>query len=293
MPYKIKQYDVIKGQKIEDFLVNHVGLDKKLSLYLLQKTRISDHKNRRLQKGHILKDGFIEVCIFEALSKGLKPLFETEHFAIFDKPSGVLVHPVGKSTQYTLLDEIRHYLGEEASLVHRIDSETSGLVLVSKNEYSNMVLAKMFEEKAYVKKYLALVKGKVKDEVLIDKKITTSKGLIKLKMKTCEEGKESSTLIKAIKFDENKNQTLLEAIPYTGRQHQIRVHLDSISHSIVGDPIYGVEENQADKILRKKVSEEERINISGAKRLMLQANYLEFTFLKRTYKFISKQKFMI
>lgn len=290
MPYKIKQYEVIKGQKIEDFLINYVGLDKKLSLQLLQKTRISDNKNRRLQKGQILKDGFVEVCIFQAQSKGLKPLFETEHFAIFDKPSGVLVHPVGKSSKYTLLDEIRHYLGEEASLVHRIDGETSGLVLVAKNEYSNMVLSKMFEEKAYVKKYLAFVKGKIEDEVLIDKKITTSKGLIKLKMRTHEEGKESSTLIKAIKFDEKKNQTLVEAIPYTGRQHQIRVHLDSISHSIVGDPIYGIDENDANKILGKKISEESRIDITGSKRLMLQANYLEFTFLKRVYKFSSKQK---
>lgn len=291
MPYILKKYNIIEGEKIENFLVEVVKLSPSLSQKLLVKGRVIDHKNRRLQKGQVLKEGFIELSIFKAESKGLKPLFETEHFAIFDKPSGVMVHPTTRSIKYTLLDEIKHYLGEEASLVHRIDAETSGLVLVSKNPYSNMVFSQMFEDKLFVKKYKALVEGNIKNEILIDSKIGKSTGLIKLKMEISEDGKKSSTLIKPICFDKEKQQTLVEAIPYTGRQHQIRVHLASLGYRILGDPIYGIDAKDSNNILNRKTTKEERINISGAARLMLHAYYLEFTFLKRTYKLTSKYKF--
>ena len=291
MPYILKKYDVIAGEKVEDFLVNVVKLSETLALKLLKNARIVDHKKRRLQKGKVLKSGYIEVLIFEPITKGLKPLFQTEHFALFDKPSGLLVHPTVRSTEYTLLDEIRYQFGDEAKLVHRIDAETSGLVLVSKNGYAQYLLKEMFAKKEFVKKYKALVEHEVKEEVLIEKKITTSEGLIKLKMQTSENGKESSTLIRPLTYDEEKNQTLVEAIPYTGRQHQIRVHLDSISHRIVGDPIYGLNETFVDNFLNGNIAKSERVKVTGASRLMLHAYYLEFTFLKTTYLFCSKQKF--
>ncbi|WP_309499143.1 RluA family pseudouridine synthase [Sulfurovum sp.] len=296
MPYVLKKYDVIKGEKVEDFLVDVVKLSETLAHRLLQKGRIMDHKNKRLQKGKVLKSGYIEVLIFEAITKGLKPLFQTEHFALFDKPSGLLVHPTIHSTEYTLLDEIRYQFGMEGNLVHRIDAETSGLILVSKNGYSQYLLQEMFDkkefaEKAIIKKYKALVEKELKEDILIDKKITTSNGLISLKMETSQNGKESSTLIRPISYNKTQNQTLVEAIPYTGRQHQIRVHLDAISHRIVGDPIYGLNENFVDDFLNDKVGESERIKITGASRLMLHAYYLEFTFLNTTYVFCSKQAF--
>lgn len=291
MPYILKQFDVIKGERVEDFLVNEVQLSASLALKLLQKGRVLDDKKRRLQKGQVLKSGSIELSIFEAQTKNLKPLFNTEHFALFDKPSGLLVHPVARSTKYTLLDEIRYWFGKEASLVHRIDQETSGLVLVAKNAYSNMLLSQMFEKKEFVKKYHALVEGKINHEIHIDKKIGLSQGIIKLKMQIQDEGKASSTLIRPLSYDNTKNQTLVEAIPYTGRQHQIRVHLNSIGHTIVGDPIYGLQEKYANKILLKQVSKKERIEITKASRLNLHAAYLEFVFLKRRYVFCSEESF--
>ena len=291
MPYVLKKYDVIAGEKVEDFLVDVVMLSKTLAHKLLKNAKITDHKNKRLQKGYVLKSGYIEVLIFEPITKGLKPLFQTEHFALYDKPSGLLVHPTTRSTQYTLLDEIRYLFGDDANLVHRIDVETSGLVLVSKNAYSQHVLQEMFAKKEFVKKYKALVENELKEEVLIDRKITTSDGLIQLKMKITPDGKESSTDIRPLAYDKVKNQTLVEAIPYTGRQHQIRVHLESLSHRIVGDPIYGLDENFVDAFLNGNVKTNERIKTTGASRLMLHAYYLEFTFLGTTYIFCSKQKF--
>lgn len=174
MPYVLKKYDVIAGEKVETFLVEVVKLSETLAHKLLKNARIVDHKNRRLQKGAVLKSAYIEVLIFEPITKGLKPLFQTEHFAIFDKPSGLLVHPTTRSKEYTLLDEVRYQFGDDANLVHRIDAETSGLILVSKNGYANYVLKEMFVKKAFVKKYKALVEKEVKKEIVIEKKIRPS-----------------------------------------------------------------------------------------------------------------------
>ena len=292
MPYIKKEFKVEKNKKIEEFL-KEIPIDLKLSLSLLEKGKITDEKNNRLQKNQILKSDFLYITIFEPISKGLKPIFDSFHFAIFDKPSGIMVHPLSHQLNiYTLLDEIRFYFGEKASLVHRIDTETSGLVLVAKNAFADMFLKNMFEEKKYVKKYKALVDGKIEENLKIDKPITNDTGIIKLKMKTDTKGKESTTLINPIFYDENKNQTLVEAIPLTGRQHQIRVHLDSIGHKIIGDTLYGVDEIFADDFLRDKISEEKRVEVTKASRLMLQADYLEFKFLEIIYKFSSLQKLL-
>ncbi len=292
MPYIKKEFKVEKNKKIEEFL-KEIPIDLKLSLSLLEKGKITDEKNNRLQKNQILKSEFLYITVFEPISKGLKPIFDSFHFAIFDKPSGIMVHPLSHQLNiYTLLDEIRFYFGEKASLVHRIDTETSGLVLVAKNAFADMFLKNMFEEKKYIKKYKALVDGKIEQNLKIDKPITNDTGIIKLKMKTDTKGKESTTLINPIFYDENKNQTLVEAIPLTGRQHQIRVHLDSIGHKIIGDTLYGVDENFADDFLRDKVSEEKRVEVTKASRLMLQADYLEFEFLEIIYKFSSLQKLL-
>ena len=292
MSYIKKEFKTIKGKKIEDFLLEDISIDSKLTLNLLEKGKITDENNKRLQKNQIIKSNFIYIVIFEPITKGLKPIFDSFHFAIFDKPSGLMVHPSSHQLDiYTLLDEIKFYFGQKGSLVHRIDAETSGLVLVSKNAFSDMILKNMFEEKKYIKKYHAIVEGNIEKNLEIDTPITNDTGLIKLKMKTDLNGKESKTLINPISYDKEKNQTLVEAIPLTGRQHQIRVHLNSIGHRIIGDPIYGIDEKITDLFLKNKLSEDERLKYTKANRLLLQANYLEFEFLDVIYKFSSLQEF--
>jgi 23S rRNA pseudouridine1911/1915/1917 synthase len=165
-------------------------------------------------------------------------------------------------------------------------------VLVAKNGYAQYILQEMFKKKEFTKKYKALVENELKEELVIDKKITNSNGLIKLKMQTSEDGKASSTSVRPLFYEKVKNQTLVVAIPHTGRQHQIRVHLDSIGHRIVGDPIYGLDEHFVDNFLNGKVAQSEQIKTTGASRLMLHAYYLEFTFLDTRYIFTSKQKFI-
>lgn len=293
MPYVLREFKAVSGLKIEDFLEKYVKVeDLGILLDLLQRGKITDEHSRRIQKNETLKSKYIFIVIFEPETKGLKPIFEDEHLAIFDKPSGLIVHPVNvEDTNYSLFDEVRYQYGKNASLVHRIDKETSGLVLVSKNKFVEAILKEMFEKKEYKKTYLALVNGEIKREITIDAPIGhPKKSRIHLKMGVIEDGKSSQTIITPLSYDAKNNQTLVEAIPLTGRQHQIRVHLDYIGHSIVGDPIYGVAEEIADKILNHVVTLEKRVEYTKSTRVLLQSHYLEFNFMDKEYKFKSLQE---
>ncbi|VAY87523.1 Putative ribosomal pseudouridine synthase [hydrothermal vent metagenome] len=291
MPFILKQYPVIKGKKVQLFLSQDVGLTMSLSQRLLARGRVFDENGNRLQNGQVLKDSLVSIAIFEGQTKGLKPIFNTTNFAIFDKPSGIMVHPTSKETKYTLLDEIRYQFGDTANLAHRIDMETSGLVLVTKNKYSDIILKTMFEDKKCHKKYQAIVAGHIKKELIIDDPIIKDGGKIGVKMKVDKNGKASKTIIKPLKYFRAKNQTLIEAIPLTGRQHQIRVHLNNIGHTIIGDPIYGVDELIADKYLNKQLSNENRLKCIGHERLMLHAFFLKFNFNNILYTIYSKLNF--
>lgn len=278
----------------------------KLFLFLMRELNISQSQAQRMidnkkiyQDGKLIKDkkvivkGKIDILMFVPESKGLKPIFETKDFAVFDKPSGILVHPRNRNTSYSLLDEVRKNFGDEANITHRIDKETSGLVLVSKNKESEKILKKAFEDKIIKKGYLALAKGKITSDIFIDEPIKKNRDFstIKLKVLISKDGKPAQTIIKPLKYFPKINATLVEAIPLTGRQHQIRAHLFHVKHPIIGDPIYGIETNDAIKYLDKKMSTLERINITGAPRLMLHANWIEFEFKNSEYKIFSTYNF--
>jgi 23S rRNA pseudouridine1911/1915/1917 synthase len=289
MPFILKKYVIKEQEKVQNALINQFGFPLSFSQKLISKCRVFDQEGNILRNGQKIKGEFIQVAVFEGHTRGLSPLFQTEDFAFFDKPSGVMVHPTSRNTAYTLLDEIRYHFGENANLAHRIDQETSGLVLVTKNKISDIILKEMFENKQYKKKYLAIVKGKITKNIVIEEPIKKAiNSMIGVKMCVSSDGKESLTDIIPLEYNVLKDQTLVEAIPMTGRQHQIRVHLDYIGHNIVGDPIYGVEEEIADKYLLKKLSSEERALYTGENRLLLHSNYLQFIYKNKEFRIYSK-----
>ena len=264
MPFILKKIPVIQSKKIQQFLIDDAGLSLSVSQRILAKARVFDDKGNRMQNGQIAKGEFVQIAVFEGQTRGLKPIFNAKDFALFDKPTGIIVHPTSRNTEYSLLDEIRYHFGEEANLAHRIDQETSGLVLVTKNKYSDMVLKDMFENKLYDKRYLAVVEGKISKNISIEGGIKKDPdSIIGVKMKVSDDGKASLTHISPISYDPVNNQTLVEASPVTGRQHQIRVHLEHIGHRIVGDPIYGTDEEYADMYLLKKLPRELRAGSNG------------------------------
>ena len=287
MPFVIKNYRVKKGEKIQISLLKELKFNLAKAQRLLAKKRIFSEEGKVLKNGDITESEHINIVEFEGITKGLKPLISFNDFALFDKPTNLMVHPSNRHTPYCLLDEVKYHFGSSGNIVHRIDAETSGLILISKNKKSEKELKVKFETKDYKKSYLAIVEGQIKKEIIIDKPISAHNGNIKIKMTTGNEGKASQTIIKPIRYNNEKKQTLVEAIPITGRQHQIRVHLDSIGHKIVGDPIYGVDESIADAYLCKTLSDTERINLTGSHRLWLHANYLEFEYNSIIYKFKS------
>ena len=290
MPFTLKKHKAIIGKKIQIFLIHELGLDPKIGQRLTSKGRIFDENMNTINTGETIPTEYIYIAVFEGISRGLKPLIEFSDFAIFDKPTNLMVHPISKSTPYSLLDEIRFNFGEDANLIHRIDAETSGLVIVGKNKKSEIALKEMFQEKKYHKSYLAIAQGHIKEEIRIDKGLDREGLVIGVRMKVCDDGKESVTIIKPIKYNKEKDLTLIEALPLTGRQHQIRVHLHSIGHTILGDPIYGVDDENAENYLNKTLSLEDRFTVTKSSRLWLHANYLEFTFNDITYKIFSKNR---
>ena len=285
MGFVVKEYE-IKDEKILDFLVNKLHFSLREAKRAIDRGRVSVNDKRITHKAE-RATGTLKCIVFEPNGYGLKPIFETAHFAIFDKPSGVAIHPKKLANTKSLLDDVRALWGNEANLVHRLDKETSGLVMASKNKFSESILKRAFQDKEIQKKYLALVKGHLNKELTIKKPIVVNKDeKIKVKVKIDDEGKESITIIKPIK--KINNNTLVECIPLTGRQHQIRVHLYSIGHPIVGDPLYGVDNDFADRYLNKQFTEKERIEKTGSIRLMLHAYYLEFMFMTNKYVITSK-----
>ena len=290
MPFTLKKYKAQIDKNIYYFLIQDLKISPKNAQKYMSKGRIFDENMNTIKPGENIQTNYIFIAQFEGISRGLKPLLEFDKFALFDKPSNLMVHPISKNTPYSLLDEIRFHFGEDANLIHRIDAETSGLVIVGKNKKSEIELKDMFQEKKYYKSYLAIVEGKIQKELTINKPLDKEGKVIGVRMSIDENGKESITIIKPMCYNEKRDITLVEAIPLTGRQHQIRVHLYSIGHKILGDPIYGIDDENAENYLNKTLSQEDRIKITKSNRLWLHANYLDFNYENTTYKIYSKNK---
>jgi 23S rRNA pseudouridine1911/1915/1917 synthase len=234
--------------------------------------------------------GEIEVVVFQPNPVGLIPVFETEDFAVFEKPSGLLVHPRKREEVQTLNDDIKYLFGKDANAVHRIDKGTSGLIVVSKDKKSEVELKQLFEDKKVYKEYVALVDGKVENSLKIDEKLLVDlpSSKIRIKVHVHEKGKDSFTKIEPIEYDEKNNVTLVKAIPKTGRQHQIRAHLFHVEHFIIGDTLYALSEDLAEEYLDGIMSLEKSFELTRAYRLLLHASRISFRYKDVEYDIVSK-----
>ena len=291
MPFIKKSYYVSHPIKLFLYLMRTFGISQSQAQKMIDTRKVYQDGKPITDKAAVV-EGEIEILEFVPKSIGLEPLFETKDFAIYDKPSGIMVHPRNRKSGYTLIDEVRYRYGPSANITHRIDKETTGLVLVSKHKEAERIIKGMFEAKQIRKTYRALVKGVIDKELFIDAPILKNRDYSKVKLKVLidERGKPAQTIIRPLKVFGDR--TLVEAIPLTGRQHQIRAHLFHVKHPILGDPIYGVSNEVAIDYLDGRLKLEDRVHLTGAARLMLHAYSLAFSYKNVNYFIVSKQDFL-
>jgi len=277
MPFVKEKFTVPKKMPAFLFIMRTFNFTQGQAQRVLAKGRLLINGVSIFNTGDSI-EGEVEIVYFKPSSKENRPLFHNKDFMVFEKYSGVLVHPNTMATPYSLLDEIRTIAGDNANAVHRIDMETSGLLLASKHKKSESYLKMSFEKRSIKKSYLAWVDGKLTEPFSSSEsiKINNDYSQTKHKVFISKEGKASHTDFIPLEYDEHLDATLLACYPHTGRTHQIRVHLFHVKHPILGDPIYGTTFKAANDYLEDELSPEDRMREMGASRLMLHAQSLTF-----------------
>ena len=242
--------------------------DLRIDKYLLDKLDISRSKIQKLIESSQIKvnglsvkssyivriddeieidDNYNEKIEIKAENIPLDIIYEDDDLLVVNKPSGMVVHPAPGNYSHTLVNALMYHCNNNLSningeirpgIVHRIDADTSGLLLVAKNDMAHMSLARQISEKTVTRKYIALVEGIInEDSATVDAPIGRDKNNRKKMCVTSDNSKDAITNIRVI--DRYKNATFIECSLLTGRTHQIRVHMNYIGHPIVNDPVYG------------------------------------------------------
>ena len=191
----------------------------------------------------LIKDGFVKEMSLEATKMDIDIVYEDEYLMVINKDSGVVVHPGAGNSNDTLVNGLLYYnktlsKGEEfrPGIVHRLDKDTSGLMIIAKDDKAHELLADDFKNKRIHREYIALLDGVFpQKKAIIDAPIGRSKQYFD-KMEVCKDGKKAITNLEVIK--KYKDYTLVKLVLETGRTHQIRVHLAYIGYPVHNDPVY-------------------------------------------------------
>ncbi len=222
--------------KVDDAVVTKVGL-----------------KLKTMQKVHI---DFPEPVVTPAqeIDFDVEVLYEDDDLLVINKPKGLTVHPAPSVKEPTLVDWLKHkgvrlstLSGEERhGIVHRLDKGTSGVMVVAKSNEAHEALSKQLQDRTMGRFYLAIINIPLKDNITVDKPIGRN-GSNRLKMAVVEGGKASKTEFAKLYPSKDEKSELIACKLYSGRTHQIRVHLESIGRGIIGDHLYGFKSKE-DKI---------------------------------------------
>lgn len=239
--------------RLDKYLMNNTDISRskiqemiKLGLVLVNEKKC---KNSYLLKINdvITINGILTKEINAKAEKiNLDIIYEDDYLMVINKPSGMVVHPSNGHYSNTLVNALLYHTSNlskvngdiRPGIVHRIDKDTSGLLVVAKNDKVHEALSKQLKDKTLSRVYIALVSGRINhDTGTIDAPIGRDKNDRKKMAVTDENSKEAITHFKVL--ERYKSTTLLELKLETGRTHQIRVHMAYINHPVVGDPVYG------------------------------------------------------
>lgn len=244
--------EVLREERIDKYLAEELGISRSTVKKMIDEGFVL--VNGKKAKASLMlseadelfvKDGFIKEASFEAEDIPINIVYEDDDLLVINKKSGMVVHPGNGNTSGTLVNALMHYTknlsNKEAfrpGIVHRIDKDTSGLMLVAKNDKAHDILAEGFKNKTIKREYIALVCGVIgEDSGVIDAPIGRDAKDRKKMCVTSENSKKAVTHFKVLKRYEH--YTLLRLILDTGRTHQIRVHMKYIGHPVYNDPVYG------------------------------------------------------
>lgn len=271
------------GQRLDNFLIRHLkGVPKTHVYRIIRSGEVRVNKGRasadtRIETGDVVRlppvrisEKVAEKAARPAPGREFPLLLEDDALMAIDKPSGVAVHG-GSGVSFGVIEQLRQArpLAKLLELVHRLDRETSGILLVAKKRSALKHLQDQFRERETGKTYLALVQGswpeklKVIDSALHKFLLPDGERRVKVTSNEDPDGMRSITLVKVA--ERLVDCTLLEVTIKTGRTHQIRVHLASQGHPIAGDDKYG--DFEWNKVLQKQ----------GLKRMFLHAWRLQFS----------------
>lgn len=266
--YTLKVEDKSQGQRLDLFLAGN--FKDKFSRRFLQQIIAGGHvllNGKKVKAHHKLKiNDEIHIDIPAEENTDIEPqdipldiVYEDDDLLVINKPYGMVVHPAPGNYSNTLVNALVHHCKKLSSInqsfrpgiVHRLDKDTSGLLLVAKNNQAHMNLAKQFQDHSIKKEYVALVHGEVEfDEGEIDAPVGRHPRVREKMAVTFKQSKEAKTIYRVIK--RLKGISLLELYPQTGRTHQLRVHLAYLGHPILGDKKYGKAHDQCRLALHAK-----------------------------------------
>ena len=246
-----KEYD---GRKIREYLKEELGLSSRLIRGASIDKRIFVN-NKAVKMNYIIKyKDIVLIDLAKEETQNIEPenikidiVYEDEDIIVVNKPPNMVVHPTKRHQSGTLANALMYYFKESnqkciVRLVSRLDMDTSGLIIIAKNQYSHMELSKEMSLNNVEKRYLALVHGNFKEkEGTIDLPIYRPEVEGTIRRVVDERGQRSITHYKVI--ESFKDADLVECLLETGRTHQIRVHLSHLGHPIYGDTLYGYEED--------------------------------------------------